>query len=224
MRPRPRIKRLPSRAPTARRVARPGALRRTLARAAAPALKRGAAQASRTDAAWSGFRPDPYVDYGRALTPEGGIVIGYKDYDRRLRHSLWALFAWTAATLPEGWFLLHHSPLHSAVPTAACFLAAAAAAANAFIVLKPVEIYRRIEIRPDCMILDGADIFWLQYMEGGWPTFQPDSEGNQVLCGIYGTRFVAYLSIPRFDELDRAPEVFASHLQDAMQQLWSKPY
>ncbi len=58
-------------------------------------------------------------------------------------------------------------------------------------------------------------------MEGGWPAFQPDKEGNQILCGIYGTRFVEYLTVRRFDELDRTPEVFAAHVQDAMRQLWS---
>ena len=31
------------------------------------------------------------------------------------------------------------------------------------------------------------------------------------------------VTIPLHDELDRMTEVFASHLQDAMQQLWSRP-
>jgi hypothetical protein len=59
-------------------------------------------------------------------------------------------------------------------------------------------------------------------MENGWPTLQPDDEGNQQLCGIYGSRFVEYLTVRRFDELDRMPEVFGAHLQDAMQQLWGR--
>jgi hypothetical protein len=45
---------------------------------------------------------------------------------------------------------------------------------------------RRVEIRPDCLIIEGAETFWLRYMESGWPAFQPDGEGNQVLCGSYG--------------------------------------
>jgi uncharacterized protein YcgL (UPF0745 family) len=60
-------------------------------------------------------------------------------------------------------------------------------------------------------------------MEGDWPTFAKDAEGNQLLCGIYGTRFVEYLTVRRFDELDRTPEVLASHLQDAIRQLWTTP-
>jgi hypothetical protein len=95
------------------------------------------------------------------------------------------------------------------------------AAINWLIVRKPVEVYRHIEVRPDCLIIEGADIFWRRKMETGWPAFRPGEGGRQVLCGIYGTRFVEYLTVRRFDELDRMPEVFASHLQDAMQQLWA---
>ena len=72
------------------------------------------------------------------------------------------------------------------------------------------------------MIIEEADVFWCRYIEGGWPALEPDEDGNQVLCGIYGTRFVEYLTIRRFDDLDRGPEVFASHLQDAMRQLWTR--
>jgi hypothetical protein len=43
------------------------------------------------------------------------------------------------------------------------------------------------------------------------------------LCGIYGTRFVEYLTVRRFDELDRMADVFSAHVQDAMMQLWSRP-
>jgi hypothetical protein len=57
-------------------------------------------------------------------------------------------------------------------------------------------------------------------MENGLPAFQQDEKGNQVLSGIYGTRFVEYLTVRRFDDYDRMPEVFAAHLNEAMQQLW----
>ena len=57
-------------------------------------------------------------------------------------------------------------------------------------------------------------------MEGGWPAFQPDAEGNLLCCGIYGNRFVEYFTVRRFDELDRTPEVFAVHWQEAARQLW----
>jgi hypothetical protein len=62
-----------------------------------------------------GAGPDigPYVDYCRVLTAEGGVLITYKDLDLRLRHTLWRIFAWTAATGFAGWFIVHHTPLHS---------------------------------------------------------------------------------------------------------------
>jgi hypothetical protein len=165
-----------------------------------------------------GFQPDPYVDYGRVLTAEGGILIAYKDLDLRLRHTLWRVLAWSSFTGSEGWFLLNYSPVQSAWINVTCFLIVALV--NWLIVRKPVELYRQIEIRPDCLILEGGEVFWRRFMECGWPAFRPDQEGNQVLCGVYGTRFVDYLTVRRFDELDRMPEVIAAHLQDAMRQLW----
>jgi len=170
---------------------------------------------------WTGFHPDPHVDYGRFLTREGGILFVYKDIDTRLRHTLWRLFAWTASFGGEGWYLFHYSPVHNLWINLACLIGIGVA--NWLIVRKPVEVYRTIEIRPDCMIIEGADIFWLRHMENGWPEFQWDDEGNQRLRGVYGTRFVEYLTVRSFDELDRMAEVFAAHLQEAMQQLWTQP-
>jgi hypothetical protein len=92
---------------------------------------------------------------------------------------------------------------------------------NWLIVRKPVEIQCSIEIRPDCMILNGADVFLLQYMENGLPTFRQDDDDNQILCGIYGTRFVEYVTARRFDDYDGTPEVFAGHVQAAMEQIWT---
>lgn len=166
----------------------------------------------------TGFRLDPHVDYGRFLTPEGGMLFCYKDIDQRWRHLVWRVFAWTASSGAEGWFLLHHSPVQSTWITVLAWLALAIF--NWLIVAKPVEIYRRVEVRPDCMIIDGAEVFWQRLMEGGMPSFQPDEKGNMLFCGIYGTRFVEYFTARRFDELDRTPEVFANGLQKAMTQLW----
>jgi hypothetical protein len=194
---------------------------RNVARLNRPVVAYAPPTVARPTSSSAGFQPDPYVDYGRCLTPEGGIPIAYKDLDTRLRHTLWRLFAWSAATGYEGWVLLYHSPVHSNWINLACLIVLAVI--NGLIVVKPVEVYRRIEIRPDCMIIEDADLFWRRYMEGGWPSFKPDKEGTQLLCGTYGTRFVEYLTVRRFDELDRTPEVIADHLQDAMRQLWSDP-
>jgi hypothetical protein len=67
----------------------------------------------------------------------------------------------------------------------------------------------------------GRDVFWMRLMECGWPNFKPDKERSQVICGAYGRRFVEYAIAHRFDEFDRAPEVFASNVRDARRQLWT---
>jgi hypothetical protein len=168
------------------------------------------------------FQIDPYLDYGRFLTSEGGILIVYKDLDLRWRHTIWRLFIWLAFTgLEAGYLLNYASPQNQWIAIIALL---ATVIANWLIVAKPVELYRRIEIRPDCMIIEGNDVFWSRYIEGGLPSCRFDAEGNQVFSGIYGTRFVEYLTIRRFDKNDRMPEVMAAHLQDAMQQLWMRQY
>ena len=166
------------------------------------------------------FQPDPYLDYGRFLTDEGGVLFIFKDIDVRLRQTVWRLFAWGLFTGVEAFYLSPFLPMGEQWRAIACLLAVAAV--NYLIVRKPVELYRHIEVRPDCLILEGNDVFWSRYMEGGYPGFQPDEKENKVLCGIYGTRFVEYLTVRRFDEQDRMMEVFAAHLQDAMQQQWSR--
>jgi hypothetical protein len=136
--------------------------------------------------------------------------------------AIWPVFTWAPSTGGEGWCVFHHSPVHNVWVN--LLLLIVIGVVNAFIVAKPVELYRSVEIRPDCMIIEGGDVFWLRYMENGWPTVQPDDKGNMRLCGIYGTRFVEYLKIRQFDELDCMAEVFDAHLQDAMQQLWGRSF
>jgi hypothetical protein len=61
------------------------------------------------------------------------------------------------------------------------------------IIRKPVEVYRSIEIRRDCMIIEGGDIFWLRWIETNWPAFQVDKNDedragpgnlNKTISGI----------------------------------------
>jgi len=202
-----------------RLVSRPIAVPRAVTRARLPVVRRAVFEPALLPLPPAEFQPDPYVDYGRMLTEEGGILIAYKDLDLRLRHTVWRVIAWSCFTGSEGWFLRDHSPVQSSWINLACFVIVALV--NWLIVRKPVELYRQIEIRPDCLILEGAEVFWRRFMESGWPSFKPDQEGNQVLCGIYGTRYVEYLTARRFDEFDRMPKVFAAHMQDAMRQLWT---
>jgi hypothetical protein len=164
------------------------------------------------------IEPGPYLDYSHRLTAEGGILIIYKDLDLHWRHWVWRVFGWCVFTGLEGWLLLGHSPVQNDGINGVALMAMAAL--NAFIVWKPIEVYRSIEIRPDGIILEGEDVFWLSRMES-LPSFSADENGNQVLSGIYGTRFVEYLTARRFDEYDRMPEVIAARVQQAMRQLWA---
>jgi hypothetical protein len=164
--------------------------------------------------------PGPHLDYARRLTPEGGILITYKDLDLRLRHIIARILIFAAFTGLEAWLLLDYSPLQSEWINYACLLAMAGI--NFLILWRLPEIYRSIEIRPDCMILDHSEIFWLGLMESV-PTFKADEKDNGVLSGIYGTRNVEYLKARRFDKHDRMPDVFAAHLKEAMRQLWEVP-
>jgi hypothetical protein len=165
------------------------------------------------------FGPDPHVDYARVLTPEGGIAITYKDIDGRFRHVLGQVTLWIAMTGYETWMVFNRSPVQTGWVNWVCL--AAVAVINWLIVFRPVEIQRTIEIRPDCMIIEGEDIFWVAKMES-WPTFTY-SDGRYVLCGTYGTRYVEYLAAQRTEEMDRTPDVLALHLRQAMQQMWTRP-
>jgi len=167
------------------------------------------------------FQVDPYLDYGRFLTPEGGILIVYKDLDLRWRHTIWRLLASGIFTGLESNYIFKMALIQNQWLAFGALMVAAVV--NWFIVAKPVELYRRVEIRPDCMIIEG-DVFWARFMEGGLPNCRPGTDGTQVFCGVYGTRFVEFLTIRRFDDMDRMPEVMSAHLQDAMRQLWMVPH
>jgi hypothetical protein len=174
---------------------------------------------SNTPSPTGGIQPDPYHDYGRYLTPEGGVLFIYKDIDTRWQHTLWRLSAWSASTAAAAWYVLHDTPVETSWINIVGLLILAVV--NWFIVAKPVELYRKVELRPDCMIIEDVGVFWLSQMENGLPTFRVDEDGNQIMYGLYGSRFVEYLTIRRFDDFDGMPEVFAAHLQAAMQQLWA---
>jgi hypothetical protein len=174
------------------------------------------------DAATASFEEsldiNPYVDYGRYLTTEGGVLITYKDIDQRLRYILWRIFAWAAATGGGYWLFLQNSPVHTAWINYVCLIGLGLVN---WLIVRPIEVSRTAEVRSDSLVLDGNHVFWLRLMENGLPTFREDEEGNQVLGGIYGTRFVEYLTVRRFDDNDKTPEIFAAHFQEAIGQIWA---
>jgi hypothetical protein len=166
------------------------------------------------------LRPDPYPDYARRFTAEGGVELIFKDLDQSWAITLRACALWILAMGPTLIYALTRSPLEGVWNGVSIV---AAAIVYGVIVAKPVEFYRSLEIRPDCMIIDRADVFWKAFMDFGWPSFQPKEENVQVLAGVYGTRWVEYLTLRRFDENDRTPEVLTTHLQAAITQLWDHP-
>jgi hypothetical protein len=208
------------RAPLARRVPRK-AVARPVVRTARPTIRPFAPPNLDALSFPADIQGNPYVDYSRRLTAEGGVLILYKDLDLRIRVFIWRSLAWVAFTGFETWLLLWSSPVQARWINESCLFLMAAL--NLLILWKPPEISRSMEIRPDSMVLDGKDVFWLRSMENGLPEFQPDKDGNMVMSGIYGTRRVEYLTAHRLDDSDRTGEVLAAHVKEAMQQLWLPP-
>jgi hypothetical protein len=160
-----------------------------------------------------------FYKYRRSLSPEGGILINYRDADRRWRITFLRIVLWMAMTYAALWLIHNYSPLGWLLNLGGLVLAGYV---NFWIVRRPIGAARSIEIRSDCMIIDGTDVFWMSLIEDNWPEFHPRDEDpdDQGLYGIYGTRFVEYATVFRFDENDRTPETLAAHLNDAMNKLW----
>jgi hypothetical protein len=165
-------------------------------------------------------RVNPYVEFSGLLTLGGGIRLTYRDLDTRFFLKLCHFLYWAASTGAVAWWLFTQADF---APVTQWVALAVAAVAFGYLFFRAKEIARTIEIRADCMILDGADVFWLDRMELGWPDFERDADANLVLQGVYGTRFIEYFTVRRFDEFDHSPEVLEARVLGAMQQLWSGP-
>jgi hypothetical protein len=166
-------------------------------------------------------RRSPFKDYTRLLTPEGGILICYRDQDRSLFLAILRVFAWTVATGLGGWLTFFVGSLGT-TPSALSF--ALFTLISFRIVRQPVKVSHSVEIRADAMIVDGADVFYAEDIGDTWPELQmkDDDPDRMVICGICGTRFIEYMTANRLDENDRTPEVLAADLQAAIEQLWGR--
>lgn len=197
-----------------------------IARPALPAVQRAAPPPARRPQSVVApralpARPSPYVDFLRRFTPEGGVEFTYKDIDERWRWIFLRWTLWLGAMSLAAWYAFTASPLGS--PLLNILLLGLMGIACWLVVMKPVHIYRHLEVRPDALLIGRSEVFFRSEFELSWPQFAPDGEGNLVLRGVTGTRAVDYLTVRRFDEHDRAPEVLAAHVRSAMQQLWSRP-
>jgi len=165
-------------------------------------------------------RRNPFVDYARILTPEGGILILYRDRATGWLYTLFRVVVWLILTVIEIW-LLGKTELTTGQ---AMLWFAILNGATLFLVTRKIKRRHAVEIRHDRMILDGKHVFWARDIGRNWPQLQKkDGDPEQmVIAGICGTRFVEYMTANRWDDNDRTPEVLAADLQDAMQQLWGR--
>jgi hypothetical protein len=166
-------------------------------------------------------RRSPFNGYLRMLTPEGGVLIIYKDQYRSLLLTLLRVSAWIAMTWIGSWLLFFESSLS----VLQCLLALALLMfVNWLVVRWRIEVSHSVEIRPDAMIVDGEDVFFAEDIGDNWPELQmkEDDPNRMVISGIYGTRFIEYLTANRLGKHDRTPEVLAADLQAAMEQLWGR--
>jgi hypothetical protein len=166
-------------------------------------------------------RRDPFNSYVRMLTPQGGILILYKDQYRSLPLAILRVAAWIAATWIGGWLIF----CESALSVLQCLLAFALLMfINALIVRRRIEVSHAVEIRPDAMIVDGEDVFYAEDIGDNWPELQmkDDDPDRMIICGICGTRFIEYMTANRLDKNDRTPELLAADLQAAIEQPWGR--
>ena len=163
-------------------------------------------------------RRSPFKDYVRMLTPEGGILILYKDQDRGWFLMVLRVFAWIMATGVGGWLIFFVSALSVQQSVFALALLMLVAW---LIVRQTVEASLSVEIRSDAMIVDGEDVFYARDIGDNWPELQmkDDDPDRMVICGICGTRFIEYMTANRLDKNDRTPEILAAGLQAAIEQL-----
>lgn len=166
-------------------------------------------------------RRSPFSGYARMLTPQGGVLILYRDQYRSLPLTVLRVSAWTVMTWIEGWLIFFESPL-SALQCLLIF--ALLMFVNWLVVRWKIEVSHSVEIRPDAMIVDGEDVFYAEDFGDNWPALQmkDDDPDQMVICGICGTRFIELMTANRLDENDRTPEVLAADLKAAIEQLWGR--
>ena len=166
-------------------------------------------------------RRSPFRSYSRMLTPEGGILISYRDKDCGLFLTILRVFTWAVATGLGGKLVFSASSLNG-IPALLAF--AIVSGVSFLIVRQTVEASHSIEIRPDAMIVDGRDVFYAEDIGDNWPELQKqdDDPDRMVIAGTCGTRYIEFMTAHRLDESDRTPEVLAADLQAAMEQLWGR--
>jgi hypothetical protein len=166
-------------------------------------------------------RRHPLNGYVRTLSPEGGVLIYYRDQDRSAFLIFLRLVALLAATYVGGWLILVVGKLSASNCVVALGVLMTVVI---FLVTRKIVVHHAVEIRSDCMIIDGEDVFYAEDIGDNWPELQANGEDEDCMAisGICGTRFVEYMTVNRLDKNDRTPEVLAADLQAAIEQLWGR--
>jgi hypothetical protein len=167
-------------------------------------------------------RPNPFSGYVRMLTPEGGILILYQDQDRSLFPMSLRVFTWVMASGMGGWLLLFAVGSVSILNVFVVF--PLLMLINWLIVRRKIIVSHSVEIRPECMILDGEDVFYAEDIGNNWPNlgWKDGDPDRLVIAGICGTRYIEFMTANRLDKNDRTAEVLAADLEAAMEQLWGR--
>jgi hypothetical protein len=165
-------------------------------------------------------RRSPLNGYVRMLTPEGGILVLYKDQYRSLPLTILRVCAWVVMTWIGGRLIFESSlsVLQSLLALALLMFV------NWLVVRWKIKVSHSVEIRPDAMIVDGEDVFYAEDIGDNWPELQmkDDDPDRMVICGICGTRHIEFMTANRLDKNDKTPEVLAADLEAAMEQLWGR--
>jgi len=153
-------------------------------------------------------RRSPFKGYVRMLTPEGGILILYRDQNCFLFLTILRVLACIVVTGGGGWLIFVVCALSFGQTLGGLTLLALL---DWLIIQYKIEARHTVEIRPDAMIIDGQDVFYAEDIGDNWPELQmkDDDPDRMVICGICGTRFIDYMTANRLDGKDRTPEVLA---------------
>lgn len=166
-------------------------------------------------------RRSPLNGYARTLTPEGGVHISYIDQDRSTLLRILRVVAWVAAIGTSGRLLFQIDALS---PAASAAVFAAVMVVSFLLASRKIIVCHSVEIRPDCVIIDGEDVFFAEDFGDRWPEpHMIDDDPDRIeIGGIYGTRYVELMTANRLDKWDRTPEVLAADLEAALEQLWGR--
>jgi hypothetical protein len=169
---------------------------------------------SRQPFSYGAGRESPYADYVRILTPEGGILIMYRDLRRGWPINCLRLAAWLILMGAAYWIIQQLELTEDQ----RWYALATAAALNLFLVTRKIKRRHSVEIRHDRMILDGKDVFWRDDFGGELPQLYSkgeDDHNRMVIAGICGSRLIQLMTANRLSKHDMTPEVLARDLENA---------